>query len=161
MRTVRWTMLGAALTLTLLIASAWTFSQFRMTSYYSLGTMSKYVPSFMAYRNGLDFNNGGLYRRPGWEVSHQLGGGPWWPFTKDGPPGFWAFGLPFWIPLAIAALPTALLWFFRPAKRFRTGCPKCSYNLTGNVSGTCPECGSALAANSAFSPTANPNFTRS
>ncbi len=23
-------------------------------------------------------------------------------------------------------------------------CPKCSYDLTGNISGTCPECGTAI-----------------
>ena len=23
-------------------------------------------------------------------------------------------------------------------------CPKCTYNLTGNVSGTCPECGTPI-----------------
>ena len=31
------------------------------------------------------------------------------------------------------------------ARLFRSGCcPRCGYNLTGNVSGICPECGSNL-----------------
>ena len=34
-------------------------------------------------------------------------------------------------------------WMFRPEKVFPHGtvCLKCGYNLTGNVSGRCPECG--------------------
>ena len=38
------------------------------------------------------------------------------------------------------AIPTAILWWLD--RRYRKGCcQKCGYNLTGNVSGTCPECG--------------------
>ena len=45
--------------------------------------------------------------------------------------------------LLFAALPAlALLIRFRRAWRVRRGlCPDCSYNLTGNTSGICPECG--------------------
>ncbi|HEY2584722.1 MAG TPA: hypothetical protein VGI81_03030 [Tepidisphaeraceae bacterium] len=30
------------------------------------------------------------------------------------------------------------------ARRLRGECPLCGYNLTGNVSGTCPECGAPV-----------------
>ena len=45
--------------------------------------------------------------------------------------------------LIFAALPTlSLLARSRRAWRVRRGrCPNCSYNLVGNMSGTCPECG--------------------
>ena len=35
-----------------------------------------------------------------------------------------------------------LRWLSRSSSTDR--CRKCDYNLTGNVSGTCPECGTAL-----------------
>ena len=57
--------------------------------------------------------------------------------------------------LAGLAAPWPFLWLFivvknRPRRnaRRRVGnrCDKCSYNLTGNTSGTCPECGAPIAA---------------
>ena len=32
-------------------------------------------------------------------------------------------------------------WEMRPRWRTHGHCPRCRYNLTGNVSGVCPECG--------------------
>lgn len=50
--------------------------------------------------------------------------------------------LPYWLLLLPIALPTAVLWW-RDRRRFPAGhCTRCGYNLTGNVSGRCPECGS-------------------
>ncbi len=44
-------------------------------------------------------------------------------------------------PVFVFAVPTALLWALR-IKRFRRGyCRNCDYDLTGNTSGRCPECG--------------------
>jgi hypothetical protein len=50
--------------------------------------------------------------------------------------------VPTWIPgLFLMALLTLILWRRRtPAGH----CLKCGYDLTGNVSGRCPECGSAV-----------------
>lgn len=56
--------------------------------------------------------------------------------------------LPLWLPIiALSVLP--LLWLCRMRKfrrRQRSNCcTACGYNLTGNVSGVCPECGTAIA----------------
>ncbi len=49
-------------------------------------------------------------------------------------------GLPLWIPFLAALLPTAYLW--HKDRRIPPGhCERCGYDLTGNVSGVCPECG--------------------
>jgi hypothetical protein len=51
---------------------------------------------------------------------------------------------PLWMLFLIAALPTAFLWWL-DRRRIPLGhCQKCGYNLTGNVSGICPECGQKL-----------------
>ncbi len=48
--------------------------------------------------------------------------------------------IPLWMPLAALGLPTALLWY-RDRRPPKGHCPICGYDLTGNVSGVCPECG--------------------
>ena len=52
---------------------------------------------------------------------------------------------PVWLLLVAAGFPTAILWWRdrRPKAGF---CEVCKYDLTGNESGTCPECGSAVDA---------------
>jgi len=56
--------------------------------------------------------------------------------------------VPFWLPLLIVALPTAYLW--HRDRRIPPGhCPHCGYDLTGNVSGVCPECGAEALASRA------------
>ena len=52
--------------------------------------------------------------------------------------------IPFWLPMTLVAVPT--LWsFWRARERSTRGrCRKCLYDLTGNVSGICPECGTAI-----------------
>ena len=98
------------------------------------------------------YDPGGLYVgvraevHPAWEYrpTHGL---PW-------PKGFayWIggnrlWGIPLWLFLITAGPPTILLW--RHDRRFPKGhCQTCGYNLTGNVSGTCPECGKEIVEKS-------------
>jgi hypothetical protein len=58
----------------------------------------------------------------------------------------WSVGSPFWVPLLIVALPTvALFWLDR--RRIPSHCCQgCGYDLTGNTSGACPECGNNSTA---------------
>ena len=52
--------------------------------------------------------------------------------------------LPLWIPLLVIGSATILLW--RRDRRFPPGhCRECGYDLTGNTSGVCSECGVAVA----------------
>ena len=52
--------------------------------------------------------------------------------------------VPLWFPLLIMAIPTYAL--FRRDRRIPSGhCPTCGYNLTGNTSGKCSECGARIA----------------
>jgi len=48
--------------------------------------------------------------------------------------------IPCWLMLPFIALPTAFLWY-RDRRQPRGHCQTCGYDLTGNVSGVCPECG--------------------
>ncbi len=52
--------------------------------------------------------------------------------------------IPLWLPFATLAIPTAYL--FWPDSRCppEGHCQSCGYNLTGNVSGVCPECGTGV-----------------
>jgi hypothetical protein len=62
----------------------------------------------------------------------------------------WALFLPWWfLTLAFACAPAAaaLARRFRVRRRVRNGrCPRCAYDLTGNVSGVCPECGTGVGS---------------
>lgn len=50
--------------------------------------------------------------------------------------------IPLWIPLVLVAAATGLLWWLdRPPRCGVPSCVVCGYDLTGNVSGACPECG--------------------
>lgn len=55
-----------------------------------------------------------------------------------------AVSVPLWMLFLLVVLPTAYL-FWSNRRHLPPGhCQRCGYNLTGNVSGTCPECGSAV-----------------
>ena len=70
---------------------------------------------------------------------------PLWPRIATGKWGATHGTIPSWMLLSMFAIPTAILWWRdrRPKAGF---CMVCEYDLTGNVSGTCPECGTAYDA---------------
>ena len=67
----------------------------------------------------------------------------WWPRCKTGSTAL-TLRAPLWIPLAIVMLPTAFLWY-RDRRPPPGHCQHCGYDLTGNISGVCPECGTPTA----------------
>ena len=52
--------------------------------------------------------------------------------------------IPLWIPFLLVCLPTAWLWRVERRRVAAGGCDACAYDLTGNVSGRCPECGTPV-----------------
>src|SRR5437899_651347 len=74
-----------------------------------------------------------------WRVGASDYSGRWtWWISKMRPEVF--IGLPLWMVWA-GFLPVAgALWYLDP-RRLPGHCPKCGYDLTGNTTGRCPECG--------------------
>ena len=63
-----------------------------------------------------------------------------------GPEGWSNLSVPLWMPTAIFGFAACRpLNFHRRRKRKKLGlCVKCGYDLTGNITGTCSECGEAI-----------------
>jgi hypothetical protein len=105
-----------------------------------------YIQSPGAYLPSYGFPKGveGVFKSDarGWQVVRAYGTfilGP----RHDAWGTYHSVFVPVWMPLAIAAFPTALLWW--RGRRYAAGqCQNCGYDLTGNVSGVCPECGTPL-----------------
>ena len=76
-------------------------------------------------------------RKPTWNLS----GWNAWTWSRQSR----YIAVPLYAVFLAVAIPTLLVWRFVP-KFPRGHCQRCGYNLTGNVSGTCPECGRALEA---------------
>lgn len=66
------------------------------------------------------------------------------------PPATTDVTIPLWIPLVILMVPTVFLWLHRRARPKAGQCPNCRYNLTGNLSCRCPECGTNVTSTSAL-----------
>jgi hypothetical protein len=79
---------------------------------------------------------------PGWSLASYTGWSkPSWRLVSHTGSSWCWLEVPLWMPFLIVALPTGFLWY-RDRRRIPPGhCQKCGYNLTGNVSGACPECG--------------------
>jgi hypothetical protein len=60
--------------------------------------------------------------------------------------------LPFWFLILVVSAYPAYALLTGPIRRYirraRGSCVKCAYNLTGNTSGVCPECGTKVLARS-------------
>lgn len=76
-----------------------------------------------------------------WEIRHPGSWIFWFPFIGI------IFGsvivIPLWIPLLLGLIPSFVAW--RRSRRTPPHCcQQCGYNLTGNESGVCPECGTEI-----------------
>lgn len=80
----------------------------------------------------------------GWSFAYRRAGQPimrsWWVKILHPRPQMWAVVVPLWIPPLLLAVPTYFLW--RRHRSYPLGhCQSCGYDLIGNESGVCPECG--------------------
>lgn len=57
--------------------------------------------------------------------------------------GWRVLALPAWLFTAVGMSVGAAIWLLTRPRR-PGGCRKCGYDLTGNVSGVCPECGTLI-----------------
>lgn len=73
----------------------------------------------------------------------------WLPKWRFGYTGEWLVLIPLWIPLLVVFL-IFLLYRRRSGMVGVSACKRCGYNLTGNVSGVCPECGTAVEGGATF-----------
>ncbi len=142
------------LVISVLIVDAWILSM-RWACCYRFGDRG---PRLVAIsRGGVEFSYAplrwGAFRAmrldPGWGVDDRYGENRdpviWVP-RVDVSPQVASGVLPLWIPFLLVAGPTAMLWW-RGSRRIPPGhCRVCGYDLTGNTSGVCSECGSAVAA---------------
>lgn len=110
---------------------------------------TKWVFGYVGGNNAAAFAHGKLLWGPVEPYKKSLGWVWYDPLSKDtlGWIPSYAFvrgrmtSISLWQPLALVAIPTLALWVAR-YRRFRPGyCFQCGYNLTGNVSRICPECG--------------------
>ena len=83
----------------------------------------------------------------GWSFRRSDFGCVWWPSHRVDMGRLARWWIPLWMPLLVIALPTA--WFWKRDRRPPPGhCTGCSYDLTGNESGVCPECGAPIEKDS-------------
>ncbi len=71
-----------------------------------------------------------------------------WPLYASGKKGglpWTTVHVPIWMVLAGVAILTAILWCRDPRCIPPGYCRKCGYDLTSNMSGVCPECGTAIS----------------
>ncbi len=109
------------------------------------------VPHFVEFRSGaatycwFPAGAGGPHAR--WAVDRQI-----YPHLTGLPfvyheARYFIIDVPIWMLAVLVAIPTAWLWW-RDRRGIPPGhCQRCGYDLTGNVSGRCPECGECSRAN--------------
>jgi hypothetical protein len=81
-------------------------------------------------------------RGTGFWASPVGGGFLAWPQTFSSS-SITVIALPLWMPFLAFAVPSIIGWW-RTRRRPSSQCPSCGYDLTGNVSGLCPECGTEV-----------------
>jgi hypothetical protein len=78
-----------------------------------------------------------VQKRPTWQCDWHSA----WGTGKSGAFSYSWMNIPLGMPLLLVGIPTMLV-FWRDRRRIPPGhCQACGYDLTGNTSGVCPECG--------------------
>jgi hypothetical protein len=155
-RLLKWVglVLSSLLLAAWVVSIPWAWFYFRPEAQYHLDPASG-QPVFIRYTFILSLSWGSVFhfrdRRTDasletstWRVLLDPGWPVWMPYWKRGRLGTRSLVVPLWIPLVLVGIPTVYL-IRLDRRRIPPGhCQKCGYNLTGNVSGVCPECGQHL-----------------
>ncbi len=79
---------------------------------------------------------------PGWAiVTHRPIRMRWWFFIENAVGVGW-YAIPLWMIILPCACAAIVAWPSKP--NLLNHCRRCDYNLTGNESGVCPECGEQI-----------------
>ncbi len=145
-RLSKWGALIAGLVVVGVFAASWFWIIFYQAHGWGLRFDEGLLTAHWGYPAEPASAGGGPY---GWTfrpMEHRLGFrflGPSWSTWPDGRVTLY---LPLWLPLSALAVATAALWWL-DRRRYRPGhCTHCGYNLTGNTTGRCPECGTPARA---------------
>lgn len=139
-RITRWVLLS----MSLLIAMTWVVNYRAYAVYYGDFLAVGIVSGFLVVGGPSPFPG------RGWECGWHVPRSVWWdqmglrlPYVEVSPQQatrkIIEVGVPFWLLFTLFILPT--IWMFRRRRIAGPGCRYCGYDLTGNVSGVCPECG--------------------
>jgi hypothetical protein len=132
-------------TLFVLMVSSWGVSYWRV---HGVRDVLARCPWFLLSENGVVLYERASVSLPGSpalsamsNVAGEVAGAGRYPayVSWSGTQYVWRASVPWYLPTAIVGglLAAAILW----PKRRPPGTCRCGYDLTGNVSGTCPECG--------------------
>lgn len=82
-------------------------------------------------------------RESAFDIRREFSPPSWRLELETGSKGYVGIGLPLWVVFVVVVIPTAFL-FWRDCRIPAGYCENCGYDLTGNTSGVCPECGESL-----------------
>lgn len=83
------------------------------------------------------------------ELAERWGAFGLWPQDVTSSTGPWTVRwvfVPLWMLFVLTAIPTALIGWLDRRRPEPGRCANCGYNLTGNITGRCPECGASIQA---------------
>jgi hypothetical protein len=110
-----------------------------MAGFFGVGGYPVPPPPQLPYHVGWQ-----VQKRSSWHICWRFFKGVGWDMNRWRPVRFWYIGIPLWIPFLIVVAPTAFLFWLDRHRIPSNCCQTCGYNLTGNVSGICPECGNVI-----------------
>ncbi len=77
-------------------------------------------------------------------------------FVTSGPVAEYVLTIPMWLPFALVGGAVGMKFWRNRRRRLQSHCPRCNYDMTGNQSGKCPECGTPATDSGLPAPKSEP-----